>query len=260
MTAKRVQTGPLGTASDDDPYEMFCATVALRQLSEWLPLAPSTVLDLSRPLPDAADPGWDHRVSDVVVSAGHQVLVAAREALDIDLGPYKYPVVIGDTRSLDWVRTASVDAVIAEGGALSDCLAAEDTLVDIARSLRPGGQVLASADSLTTGLSQLAEQHRWPELADAPSADVMLVPDPKHDDAFTRCFGPGDLRELFTGAGLTVEWIRSRTVLPAAAVRHTLRADPDALADLVVNELELAKDHEGESHGAQLVISARKPR
>jgi hypothetical protein len=238
---------------------MFCATLALRQLSQWLPLEPSTVLDLSRPLPDAADPHWDDRVSDVVVSAGHQVLVAARGSLEIDFGPFKYPVVVGDVRSLDWVKGASVDAVVAEGGALSDCLAAENTVAGIARVLRPGGQVLASADSLTAGLSRLAEQHRWPELADAPSADVMLVPDPDRDGEFTRCFGPDELRELFTTAGLEVDWVRSRTVLPAAAVRRTLLADPNSLRDLVINELDLARDHEGESHGAQLVISARKP-
>ncbi len=93
------------------------------------------------------------------------------------------------------MREASFDAVIAEGGALSDCLAAEDTLHDIARVLRPGGRLLASADSLVLGLAGLAEQHRWPELADAPAADVVLVPDP---DArltrFTRCFSPEELR------------------------------------------------------------------
>jgi hypothetical protein len=253
MQAERVSS-----ADDIDPYEVFCATVALRQLSQWLPTASARVLDLSRPLPDAPTAGWDDRVSEVVLKAGHQALVVIRDVLDIELGPYRQPVVIGDPRSLGWVRAESVDVVLAEGGALSDCLAAEDTLADIARILRPGGRLLASGASLTSGLSQLAEQHRWPELADSPAADVMLVPDPAQPGSFTRCFGPDELRELLTGAGLEVDWVRSRTVLPAAAVRQTLAANPAALDDLVSNELSLAQEHEGESHGACLSISGRK--
>jgi hypothetical protein len=260
VTANDVQAERPSSADAVDPYEVFCATVALRQLSQWLPVTPSLVLDLSRPLPDSPSPSRDSRVSDVVMSAGHQALLVVRDPLDIDFGPYKQPVVVGDPRSLSWVHGNSVDVVLAEGGALSDCLAVEDTLADIARILRPGGRMLASAASLTSGLSQLAEQRRWPELADAPAADVMLVPDPGHPGSFTRCFGPDELTESLTGAGLEVDWIRSRTVLPAAAVRQTLAADPEALGDLVINELSLADAHEGESHGAFLTVSGRKPR
>jgi hypothetical protein len=254
-----MQAAPLSSADAVDTYEVFCAAVALRQLEQWLPAMPSLVLDLSRQLPDSPT-ARDGRVSDVVMSAGHHALLVVRDPLDIDFGPYKQPVVIGDPRSLSWVREDSVDVVLAEGGALSDCLAAEDTLADIARILRPGGQVLASAASLTSGLSQLAEQRRWPELADAPAADVMLVPDPRHPGSFSRCFGPDELRELLASAGLEIDWIRSRTVLPAAAVRQTLTANPEKLADLVINELSLADAHEGESHGAFLTVSGRKPR
>ena len=55
-----------------DPYANFAATVALRQLSQWLPLSPIHVLDLSLPLPDAG-PGFDGRISDVAMAAGHRV-------------------------------------------------------------------------------------------------------------------------------------------------------------------------------------------
>lgn len=243
-----------------DAYEAFCAAVALRQLAQWLPVAPSlVVLNLSRPLPDASPVHWDDRVSEVVASAGHRTVVVARDPMDFELGPFKYPVVIGDARNLGWVRTASVDVVVAEGGALSECLAAEDTLADIARILRPGGRLLASAVSLTSGLSRLAEQNRWPELADAPAADVMLVPDPNHDGSYIRCFGPDDLRELLTAVGIEVDWVRSRSVLPAAAVRQTLAANPGALADLASNELSLEDVHEGEAHGGRMIVSGRKP-
>ena len=250
-----------------DPYETFCATVALEQLTQWLfqeqPVerprhAPALVLDVSRALPDAPARQWDDRVNEVVTSAGHRSLVVARQPSDIDLGPYKQPMVVADPRNLDWVRPESVDMVIAEGAALSDCLAAEDTVIDLARILRPGGRLLASTVSLTSGLSQLAEQNRWPELADSPAADVMLVPDPYLSGSYLRCFGPDELHELLSGAGLEVDWVRSRTMLPAAAVRQTLASHPEAMTDLVANELSLAAAHEGESHGGQLIVSGRR--
>jgi hypothetical protein len=258
VRASSAEADYFGVTDTVDPYELFCAAVALRQLSLWLPAAPALVLDLSRPLPGPAPTAWDERVNDVVISAGHHALVVGRDPHDIEFGPHKYPVIIGDARSLGWVRSQSVDAVIVEGGALSECLAAEDTMADIARILRPGGRVLASATSLTSGLSRLAEQHRWPELADAPAADVMLVPDPEKEGSYLRCFGPDELRELVTEAGLEVEWVRWRTVLPAAAVRKTLASNPRALGELVANEMGLADAHEGESHGSGLVVSGRK--
>lgn len=248
--------------SPADPYARFATTVALRQLAQWLPLLPISVLDLSLPLPDAGA-GFDARIGDVVMAAGHRLTSVTRHPAEVPATPQgqrSHPVVAGDPRSLTWIRSESVDAVIAEGGALSDSLATEDTLRDIARILRPGGRLLASADSLVLGLARLAEQNRWPELADAPDADVVLVPDPAHAGGYSRCFSPDGLVELLTGCGLEVEWIRPRTVIPAAAVRQTLLSDPSAMGDLVINELRLAGAHAGEAHGARLVVSGRKPR
>lgn len=238
-----------------DPYDRFLAAVVQRQITDWLPADPCRVLDLSRPFPDA-DGRLDSRIGDLVASAGHEVITVVHNECDLEAdGQRRYPVVVSDPRSLDWVRAQCVDVVLAENGALSYSLATEDTLAGIARALRPGGRLLASAESLVMGLSRLAEQHRWPELADAPSADVMLVPDPEGAGGYTRCFAAEDLRELMDGAGLELEWIRPRTLLPATAVRHTLEADPDALWDLVDSELNLAAAHEGEAHGAHHVVS-----
>lgn len=242
-----------------DPYAVFAATVALRQLSHWLPITPGRVLDLSLPLPDAGA-AFDGRIGDVIMAAGHQLTTAARDPGGVPPRHRRsHPMVVGDTRSLTWIRDESVDTVIAEGGALSDSLAAEDTLHDIARALTPGGRLLATADSLVLGLARLAEQRRWPELADAPAADVVLVPDPAHEGAFFRYFSPDDLLELIAGCGLEVEWIHARTALPEQAVRDTLRSDPEAMGDLVLNELQLAATQAEEAHGTRLVVSARKP-
>ena len=76
---------------------------------------------------------------------------------------------------------------------------AEDVAAEIARVLRPGGQLLACVDSLVLGMSILAEQHHWAELTDLPQAEVVLMPWP--DGRITRCFGPEQLIDLLTEAG-----------------------------------------------------------
>ena len=78
---------------------------------------------------------------------------------------------------------------------------------------------------------------------------------PWPDGTITRCYGPDQARELFSGAGLTVDWIRPRTVFSESMVTQVLRRDPASLSRLVRAELLARSD---ESMGAQLVISASK--
>ena len=162
---------------------------------------------------------------------------------------------IADSSRLTFLGDGCADGVIADDRALSVHLAAEAMIAEIARVLRPAGRVIACVDSLVLGMAVLADQHHWAHLVDLPHAEVVLVPWP--DGRITRCYGPDQARELFTGAGLRVNWIRSRTVLSESVVTHWLRRDPGGLPKLVRAELAARSD---ESLGAQLVISASKPR
>jgi hypothetical protein len=161
--------------------------------------------------------------------------------------------VLADCSRLSFLSDGCADEVIAEDRALSTHLAAEQVIGEIARILRPGGRVLACVDSLVLGMAVLADQHHWAHLVDLPHAEVVLVPWP--DGTITRCYGPDQARELFSGAGLTVNWIRPRTVFSESMVTHVLRRDPASLPKLVRAELAARSD---ESLGAQLVISAVK--
>jgi hypothetical protein len=160
---------------------------------------------------------------------------------------------IGDSSRLSFLPDGCADGVIADDRALSTHLAAETMMAEIARVLRPAGRVLACVDSLVLGMAVLADQHHWAHLVDLPHAEVVLVPWP--DGTITRCYGPDQARELFSGAGLAVNWIRPRTVFSESMVTHVLRRDPASLPKLVSAELAARSD---ESLGAQLVISARK--
>ena len=260
--------------TDQPPvYWQFYDAVARAQLRQWLPTGRHLLVDVSGPRIPAAD---------LAAQAGHTVLRV------LDSGPGQGgpgglggravppnagrswgvvpPVssappagrvipVSADASRLSFLPDGCADGVLAEDRALSVHLAAETMVAEIARVLRPAGRVLACVDSLVLGMAVLADQHHWAHLVDLPHAEVVLVPWP--DGTITRCFGPDQARELFTGAGLRVNWIRSRTVLAESVVTHWLRRDPGGLPKLL--RAELAAKSDG-SLGAQLVISASKPR
>src|SRR5579875_1473907 len=238
-----------GPAAD---YSRFHAAVAHAQLTQWLaelaprrgadegpsPLRPAEPAELA---PRERTPllidvsGAGARAAEAAARAGHSVLRVVEPGMP--------PPAAG----------GCADGVIAEDRTLSRRLAAEAFVADIARVLRPGGQVLACVDSLNLGMAVLAEQHHWPHLADVPNADVVLVPWP--DGTITRCYGAEQLRELFTGNGLAVRWIRPRTVFSPRTVSYLLARDPRSFGRLVSAELSARAD---DSVGAQLIICARR--
>ena len=255
-------------------YWQFHEAVTRAQLTDWLPTGRHLLVDVSGPRAPAAE---------LAAKAGHTVLRVldpgpgraggARGGRGGLGGKASSPVrgdpggssprgkhgsivqVIADSSRLTFLGDGCADGVIADDRALSVHLAAEAMIAEIARVLRPAGRVIACVDSLVLGMAVLADQHHWAHLVDLPHAEVVLVPWP--DGTITRCYGPDQVRELFTGAGLRVNWIRPRTVLSESMVTYWLRRDPGRLPKLVRAELAARSD---ESLGAQLVISASKPR
>ena len=248
--------------ADDVLFDQFLAEVARAQLDAWLPAEPSLVLDLSLKCA---------RAVGLMLSRGHTVVHADLEAARPDISGPDISSAVGipapatggrlvtvqaDPRRIDWLADASVDALVAEGGVLSESLATEITLDDIRRVLRPGGRLLMCVDSLVSGLSRLADQGCWAELADVPAADVVLVP--SDDGHVSRYFWPEELHGMLTDAGFEVEWIRPRTVLAEETVVRALRFDRTRMESLVATELGLSRSRQGESIGARLVASAAR--
>jgi len=239
-------------------YWRFQRGVAKAQLAAWLPAERRLLVDISGP--SSGSPAQAAASGHTVV----RVLPGARAEGSRRVRPASGRItrVVAEPGSLAFLANGCVDGVIAEDGALSRLLMAEDLAAEIARVLRPGGELLACVDSLVLGLAILAEQHQWAHLADVPHAEVMLVPWP--DGTITRCFGAGQLADLLTEAGLEVRWIRPRTVLSPSMVDHVLRREPGALARLVEAELRAGLDRPAgaspdESFGISLLAAARKP-
>jgi hypothetical protein len=224
------------------PYWRFYDAVATQQLLAWLPAVPSQILDLSD---DASGR------PELLRGLGHTVIRLGSTALP------GLTTVQADPLSFEWIQEHSLDAVVAEGSALSLCLAMEETARALTQRLRPGGRLLLVVDSYITGLARLADQGRWAELADVPFADVVLVP--TDDGGASRCFWPAELRGLLADAGLDVEWVQPRThVTPSVAERVLREGGPTALQTLVASEDRLASQGHGDG-GIHLVASARRP-
>ena len=240
-------------------YWRFQRAVARAQLAAWLPAGHRLLVDISGPDPStsaqAADRG--HTVIRVLAAAPEPHRARPARTRRGAIVP-----VMADPASLTFLADGCADGVIAEDGALSRQLMTEDLAAEIARVLRPGGQLLASVDSLVLGMAMLAEQRRWAHLTDLLHAEVVLIPWP--DGTITRCFGVSQFTELLTEAGLEVSWVRPRTVLSPSMVDHVLRRDPSAITRLVRAELAACQDRAGglisaESFGISLLAAARKP-
>jgi hypothetical protein len=240
-------------------YWRFQRAVAKAQLAAWLPAGHRLLIDISGPaagcLPQATASG--HTVVRVVPA--HPGPAAGPERAG---PPGAAPRVVAEPGSLAFLADCCADGVIAEDGSLSRHLMAEDLAAEIARVLRPGGELLACVDSLVLGMAILAEQHHWAHLTDLPHAEVVLIPWP--DGTITRCFGVTQLYDLLTEAGLEVISIRPRTVLSPSTVDHVLRQQPGAMARLVRAELQAGLDpvtgaSPDEAFGISLVATARKP-
>ncbi|HEX8007954.1 MAG TPA: methyltransferase [Trebonia sp.] len=243
-----MQASATAVADIHSQYKRFHHAVAKAQLTAWLPDGQRFLLDISGP---------GSRSAELAANAGHTVL----RVIDAGAGPpaanhrksRRLRVIAADGCGLDFLAADCADGVIAEDGTLSRRLAAEALVADIARVLRPGGEVLACVDSLNLGMAVLAQQNHWPHLVDLLHADVVLVPWP--DGTITRCYGAEQLRELFTGNGFEVRWIRPRTMLSPSTVSYLLARDPGSFGMLVQAELRARCD---DSVGGQLVVSATK--
>jgi hypothetical protein len=247
-------------------YWRFHRAVARAQLTAWLPAERKLLIDIS---------GRSAGGGAQAAASGHDVVSAAPPAAGVaDAGPAPTVMarrghppgrlvrVAAEPGTLAFLSDSCADGVIAEDGALSRQLMAEDLAAEITRVLRPGGELFACVDSLVLGMAVLAEQHQWAHLTDLPNAEVVLIPWP--DGTITRCFGPTQLNDLLTEAGLEVSWIRPRTVLSPSMVDHVLERDAGAMARLVRAELHAWQDPHAtagpdEAFGISLMACARKP-
>ena len=161
-------------------YWRFQRAVARAQLAAWLPARQAGCWWTSPgPTPSASAQAADrgHTVIRVPAADARRPHRAAGDA-GRRPGGARSCRCMADPASLAFLADGCADGVIAEDGALSRQLMTEDLAAEIARVLRPGGQLLACVDSLVLGMAMLAEQRRWAHLTDLVHAEVVLIPGP----------------------------------------------------------------------------------
>ena len=212
-----------------DPYDVFYAEVAARQLADWLPSAPTTVLDLS---------GGHGTFTRLMLVAGHDVVRAvADRRLGVDTRVHlegssrgRLHQVAADTRDLSWVATDSVDCD--PGG--------EPRAVLLAAGRGHRGRDDPRRCARAAGCCSASTHWCWgwpgsPNRAAGPSSRTRRAPTSSWSPTSTaRSPGASGRRScatLLEDTGLKVEWIRPRSVLSKEAVVRALASDRDGAAD-----------------------------
>ena len=121
-------------------YWRFQRAVAKAQLAAWLPAGRRVLIDISGP----------YTSGSAQAAAGGHCVIRALPALPVQAHPRAARAspgtimpVVADPVSLAFLADGCADGVIAEDGALSRQLMAEDLAAEIARVLRHGGKLLA---------------------------------------------------------------------------------------------------------------------
>jgi len=123
------------------------------------------------------------------------------------------------------IPDGSFGFVVGQGDPLSLCPNARRALQEIARTLAPGGAAVLSVDNRTSGYDHYLEKGDLEGLLGFHKSGVLTWPAERKDERYPyRTFDADDLAKLARDAGLTLESVIGKTVLP-------LRKHPDLLKD-----------------------------
>jgi SAM-dependent methyltransferase len=232
-------------------YWQFRRAVARAQLAAWLPPPRRLLVDISGP----AGPG-----SAQAAARGHTVIrvIPPQQAAGHPPQPperHRHGAivpVVADPASLAFLAAGCVDGVIAEDGALSRQLMAEDLAAEVARVLRPGGhyfsqQIGAGSNRELTDFMmgpQPVSPSRDPRRAVAAAEAAGLAVTDLREQALRTVFNDVGavvyfLRKvLWTVPGFTVEAYQE----PLRRMHERIRAEGPFVA-----------------HAQRFLIEARKP-
>lgn len=171
----------------------------------------------------------------------------------------KATLVVGDIVAMPDIPSDSFTLTVAMGDPLSICSDPPAAAREMFRACRPGGVVIATADSKVAAIEHFFEP------ADLDGLERFLYTNRTNwltDDAKERfeltMFTPATLRKLFEKAGFEVVSVIGKPILPVRRFKHLL-ADEAKFERLLRMEQELAKDESAAARASHLQITARKP-
>lgn len=244
----------------DDPYWIFHDELTWRLIKPYLPTDASA---------QCADLGcgtgkWGLRLlksgfATTFVDNAAAMIGQTREKIEL-LGAKakKSTTLVADIVDLTEIPQEQFSLVLAMGDPLSICSDPVRAVRAMRRITRPDGIVIATADNLLAALDHFARESRLDDLEEFVQTrrTQWLTPDEREQFELTT-FTPASLRKLFEQAGMTVERLVGKPVLPVRQYKTLLTA-PDAIERLLKLETELSRDPASAGRAAHLQIAARR--
>ena len=166
---------------------------------------------------------------------------------------------IADMVDLSAISTAPFALTLAMGDPLSICSDPLAAAVQLYKTCRPGGTVIATVDNKLAALDYYAQKGNLDELENfvATGRTHWLTREREEQFELTT-FTPQSLRKLFERVGFTVQSIIGKTILPIRK-NPALLEQPSAIDRLLKLETDLAADPAAAARANHLQITAKRP-
>ena len=170
----------------------------------------------------------------------------------------KATLLVADIIDLAAIPSESLALTLAMGDPLSICSDPQAAAREMARTTRPGGVVIATADNKLAALDHFVTRGNLDALEEfvRTGRTNWLTADERERFELTT-FTPASLRKLFERVGFEVLEVTGKPVIPVRQNKHLL-LDETSVRRLLALEAELAKDPASAGRAAHLQVVARR--
>jgi ubiquinone/menaquinone biosynthesis C-methylase UbiE len=245
----------------DDPYWAFHDELTWRTVKPYLPR------DLSSPCCDlgCGTGKWGLKLlksgyATTFVDHSASMVEQTRAKVD-EMGnrAKKGTLVVADIVEMPEVPSATFGLTVAMGDPLSICTDATRAAREMFRIAKPGGHVIATADSKLAAIDHFVERGNLDALEEFVHSGKTnwLTADERERFELTT-FTPTSLRKLFEHAGFEVITVTGKPVIPVRSNKHLLSGE-NAVERLLKLESILGKDPASAARAGHLQVVARRP-
>ena len=171
----------------------------------------------------------------------------------------KGTLVVADIIDMPAVPSDTFGLVLAMGDPLSICTDPTRAAREMFRITRPGGHVIATADSKLAAIDHFVQRGNLDALEEFVQTGKThwLTADERERFELTM-FTPTTLRKLFEHAGFEVIVVAGKPIIPVRSNKFLLQAK-DAVERLLKLEAILAKDPASAARAGHLQVTAKRP-
>jgi ubiquinone/menaquinone biosynthesis C-methylase UbiE len=244
----------------DDPYWVFHDELTWRLIKPHLPRnATAQCADLG-----CGTGKWGLKLlksgfATTFVDSSAAMIVQTREKLS-NMGPRakRGTLIVADIVDMPQVPADTFELVLAMGDPLSICSDPQAAANEMARIIKAGGVVIATADNKLAAIDHFVERGNLDALEEfvRSSRTNWLTADEQERFELTT-FTPGSLARLFERSGFEVLSIAGKSIVPVRANKKLLES-PGAVERLLKLEMDLSRDNTSAARAGHLQIVAKR--